>query len=282
MWKKSLWAGLLGAALPVSSLYAQAPTPITITVTRSSEAPPVSIILKDRNARAVPTRACLNHTGGGNIDVQQPSPDTIVVTMTGTAVAYGGPMGAATAGWNIDLEQCFEISFDDPKVKKAKLTIEGRVVGLLRSSCKGGGSAGFSAATASIAVNHSDLVAINVPGKSVSSGENLSVNDQAGPVSVPVQAGTYTLNQTFQISTCQPRCILPCKAPSAEFAPDPALDPLWISNWEPFKGASKKDFGFQVTVRVAADSSDDTKPEGNAAAPLPKGAEAERNAEIQP
>ena len=41
-----------------------------------------------------------------------------------------------------------------------------------------------------------------------------------------------------------------CKAASAEFAPDPALDPLWISYWEPFHGAIKKDFGFQVTVRV--------------------------------
>ena len=41
------------------------------------------------------------------------------------------------------------------------------------------------------------------------------------------------------------------KASSAEFAPDPALDPLWISYWEPFHGAAKKDFGFQVTLKVA-------------------------------
>ena len=39
---------------------------------------------------------------------------------------------------------------------------------------------------------------------------------------------------------------------SAEFAPDPALDPLWISAFEPFHGAAKKDFGFQVTIKVAA------------------------------
>jgi hypothetical protein len=40
-------------------------------------------------------------------------------------------------------------------------------------------------------------------------------------------------------------------AASAEFAPDPALDPLWISYWEPFHGAAKKDFGFQLTMKVA-------------------------------
>jgi hypothetical protein len=36
-------------------------------------------------------------------------------------------------------------------------------------------------------------------------------------------------------------------------APDPALDPLWISYWEPFRGAGKKDFGLQITLRVAPD-----------------------------
>jgi hypothetical protein len=48
--------------------------------------------------------------------------------------------------------------------------------------------------------------------------------------------------------------MLPCKAASAEFAPDPALDPLWISYWEPFHGATKKDFGFQITLKVAPDN----------------------------
>jgi hypothetical protein len=47
--------------------------------------------------------------------------------------------------------------------------------------------------------------------------------------------------------------LLTCKAASAEFAPDPALDPLWISSFEPFHGASKKDFGFQVTIKVAVE-----------------------------
>jgi hypothetical protein len=47
--------------------------------------------------------------------------------------------------------------------------------------------------------------------------------------------------------------VLPCKAASAEFAPEPALDPLWISYWEPFHGAQKKDFGFQVTIKVSAE-----------------------------
>jgi hypothetical protein len=39
----------------------------------------------------------------------------------------------------------------------------------------------------------------------------------------------------------------------AELTPDPALDALWIRYWEPFHGASKKDFGFQVILKVTAD-----------------------------
>jgi hypothetical protein len=110
------------------------------------------------------------------------------------------------------------------------------------------------------------LVALCLPDHAVACGENLSVNDHEGPITVPIAAGKYTLHQEFRLLASQPRAILPCKAPSAEFAPDPALDPLWISYWEPFHGAAKKDFGFQVTLKVApADA--ETPPSEKAAAP---------------
>jgi hypothetical protein len=65
----------------------------------------------------------------------------------------------------------------------------------------------------------------------------------------------YTLAQSFVVSAGHPQSLRPCKAASAEFAPDPALDPLWISYWEPFHGAVKKDFGFQITIKVVEDTS---------------------------
>ena len=65
--------------------------------------------------------------------------------------------------------------------------------------------------------------------------------------------GTYTLHGTLVLSATHPRSL--CGKPaSAEFAPDPALDPLWISYWEPFHGVMKKDFGFQVTIKVVPDT----------------------------
>jgi hypothetical protein len=232
-------------------------TPVTITVQPApAAAPPVSFILGPRHGHVTPLRKGCTHTGGGNIDVtlSSPSPDTLLVTMTGAAVAYGACL-PAVAAFQFDLEQCFEISFDSPKVKKAKLTLEGRVIGLLRSHKHKGGSAEYSNACAGVACGGASLLSLCVPPHAVAGGENLSVNDHDGPVSVPgILAGKYTLHQTFAISASAPCCLLPCKAPSAEFAPDPALDPLWISYKEPFHGAAKKDFGFQVILKVADDT----------------------------
>jgi len=278
---KKLLASLVAGILPLP-LMAQAPTtvppgtPVTITVTQATPAvPDVSITLGARHGHVTPVKCGCNHTGGGNIDIQQPTADTVVVTMSGVCVAAGHPFKDSSAAMNFDLEQCLEISIDNPKVKKAKLTIEGRVIGLLRSECKGKGSAEQCKACATIGGEAGGLVALCVPPHGVAGGENLSLNCHEGPTTVPVIAGKYTLHECFGISASHGRG---CgKASSAEFAPDPALDPLWISYWEPFHGAAKKDFGYQVTIKVAA--ADDTngaaapeaKPEEKVPAPKTEG-----------
>ena len=213
--------------------------------------PPVTIVLGSRHGHATPQRQGFAHTGGGNIDVAQPAPDTVIVTMTGVAVAGAHPCKDSLAAWNFDLDQCFEVRFEDEKLKRAKLTLEARVVGLLRSHCKGGGVAEQGPGCATVLAGPVSLLTVCAPPHSVSAGENLSVNCKEGPVGVQMLAGTYTLHQTFGVRATHPRSLAPCKAASAEFAPDPALDPLWISYWEPFHGAAKKDFGLQVIMRVA-------------------------------
>ena len=228
-------------------------TPVTITVQPApAEAPTVSITLKDRHGHATPVRSGCTHTAGGNIDVQQPSPDTIVVTFGGVAVAAGHPHGSV-ATFDFNLEQCLDIVFEKPEVKAAKLTIEGRVIGLLRGGKAGAASVGCG--TAAVGAGGAAALSISAPSHAVGGCENLSINDKVGPVSGPVGAGPHTLAMTWQVTASHPRGLLG-KAASAEFAPD-ALDPLWISAKEPFKGAAKKDFGFQVTIKVA----DDTPPE---------------------
>ncbi len=244
---------LLGALLPGQPAPKTVPpgTPVTITVApAAASSPSVTLNLFERHGHATPHRQGFTHTGGGNTDVAQPSADTVVVTMTGVAVAGGHPCKDSAAGFDFDFEQCFEVSFDKPEVKAAKLTIEGRVIGLLRSQSHGRGSAEQGKACATVSSGPVALLTLCVPPHGVAGGENLSINCREGPVSVPVKAGKYTLHQSFQIGASHPRALLPCKAASAEFAPDPALDPLWISYFEPFHGAQKKDFGFQITIKV--------------------------------
>jgi hypothetical protein len=215
-------------------------------------APSVTISLAARQATATPIREGFTHTGAGNIDVAQPAPDTVVVTMTGVAVAGAHPCKTSVASLNFDLTQDFEVIFEKPEVKKAKLALEARVIGLLRSHSKGGGSAEICApGRAVVTSGTAEIIGLDLPARAVAGGENLSVNDRQGPVTVPVVAGKYTLHQFFGVTAAHPRNLWPCKAASAEFAPDPALDPLWISYWEPFHGAAKKDFGFQLILKVA-------------------------------
>jgi hypothetical protein len=220
-------------------------------------APAVTIDLGSRQAQGIPTRQGFSHTGGGNIDVQQPTPDVLVVTMTGVAVAGGHPCKDSLAALAFDLSQEFDVTAAKPEVKRVKLTIEARVIGLLRSHEKGGRSASITCPAHAFVIPTGVIgevpaaIEATLPGRSVAGGESLSVNDKCGPMAAVVPVGKYTLKQVFGVQATHPKRLLPCKAASAEFAPDPALDPLWISAFEPFHGAAKKDFGFQVIVRVS-------------------------------
>jgi hypothetical protein len=209
-----------------------------------------SIILYERHGHVTPTRRGCQHTGAGNIDVAQPTPDTVIVTMTGAALAAAHPCKDSVAAQDFDLNQCFEVVYDTPQPKPLKMTVDARVIGLLRSRPCGTNVAEESGAV-TLASGPTALVTITAPAHSVSRGENLSINDHEGPVSVPVVAGKFTLHQVFHVAVSHSHCLLPVKAATAEFAPDPAIDPLWMSYWEPFHGANKKDFGFQVTLKVA-------------------------------
>ena len=98
---------------------------------------------------------------------------------------------------------------------------------------------------------------------------------------MPVTAGKYLLRQTFRVSATAHATVLPTKGPSAEFAPDPAIDPLWLSYKEPFHGAVKKDFGFQLTLKVTEETEPE-KPENGDKAEKPEPPARERLPEPTP
>jgi hypothetical protein len=58
------------------------------------------------------------------------------------------------------------------------------------------------------------------------------------------------LHAGWHLEATHPKALLG-KSASAEFAPDPALDPLWVGGpRDPFHGATKKDFGFQIILKA--------------------------------
>jgi hypothetical protein len=229
----------LALALPAAFLSAQPPAP---------PAPKLAFVLKDRHGHATPQHSGTSHTGGGNTDVAQPREDTLVITTTGVVVAGPHPCSASAANMDFDLNQLFEIRSSDPKLEKARLTIEAHVLGLLRGDANGG-SAAVGEGTVAIAAGTATVATLSVEGHAVDACSNLAINDHKGPVSVPLSPGDYHLLQTFRISAAHVRSICG-KAACAEFAPDPALDPTWISITDPFHGANKKEFGFRVILRV--------------------------------
>jgi hypothetical protein len=239
---RALLVGMIGGALPLALLSAQPPAP---------PPPRVAFRLGDRHGHATPERTGAARTGGGNVEVTQPSDDTLNLIMTGVVVAGPHPCKESSALMDFDLNQGLEIVFADPALKKARLTIAGRLTGLLRGD-KYGGSASVGRGEIAVTSSHGAVVALSVEGHAVSGGENLAINDRKGSVSVSVLPGEYQVVQTLHIEAAHARSICG-KAASAEFAPDPALDPTWISVTEPFHGANKKDFGFRVVLRVEPD-----------------------------
>src|SRR5262245_6026436 len=70
--------------------------------------PAYQIVLRSRHAEVTPTRTKDAQTGGGSIVVEQPEPNTIVVTMGGSAVV-GSDFHGSSAGIDFNLEQDLEI-----------------------------------------------------------------------------------------------------------------------------------------------------------------------------
>lgn len=245
------------AQAPATSVPAPVPAPVCpppvapLAVRLVPAEPSVTLRLGDAEAHAVPHKHGCGKTGGGNVEVRQIAPDTIVVTMTGVAVAGGLLWGNSSAGFNLDLSQHFKVVYETPNVCGAELHLQGRVVGLLRNPCHGSANCSTACATVVAEGDHPlPIASISLPGKTIGGKEDLAVLTRQGPVVVPIGPGCYTLQQTFSLSASQPACQMVGKPASAEFAPAPALDPTWISYKDPFHGVAKKDFGFQVTLRV--------------------------------
>ncbi len=185
----------VGLVLPLAGQAADAPAPV--------------LTLNEREGRVTPHREGFQHTGAGEIDVAQPAPDTIVVTMTGVTVAGPHPCKDSAASMDFDLAQCFEVALDKAEGKKIKLTVTARVIGLLRSEAKGKGTAEESGCVTVSPLAGGEVASVTVPAHTVAAGESLSINDldSTGQTS-RVAPGKFSLHQTFHIDVNHPRALV--------------------------------------------------------------------------
>lgn len=223
--------------------------------------PPAEIIVAPGEATAVPTKNGVAFANGGIIDVAQPNPTTVVVTMSGLTATNADLCRTSVANYAFQLTQGFEIALSS-SIKSAKLTLEGRVIGLLRTdhelythhhfSHKCGTAETHSATAAVTVCDGPEVVALSMPARAAGCCEDLSVYNHEGPVVVPITAGKYDLHESWGFGTTHPA--FHCRGASAEFAPQPYYFPgannYWFEHWQPFNGAATKDFGFQVTIKL--------------------------------
>jgi hypothetical protein len=227
---------------------------------RAADPPPgpaYQIVLRSRNAEATPNRTGEAQTGGGSIVVEQPEPNTVIVTMAGSAVVGSDCHGSA-AGIVFNLEQDLDIVPTRAGVRPPRVGMVGRVVGTLQvtdpGKCgKSCGTADQGPATASLALGGTSLLCVNVKPSGVACGQESSVNFRDGPVETVAAPGSYCLNGTFRLGVTQGKGLCNRQAAVADFDPAPQLDAFWSDALKPFRAVPRQDFGFKIVLRVIED-----------------------------
>lgn len=228
----------------------------------ASPRPAVELVVMPGEASATPLKKGIAYVNGGVIDVAQPNPTTIVVTMTGLTAVNADLLCSSVANYQFDLVQCFKVAVNSKRVQASHLTLEGRVIGLLRSDhshhagccfhhlCKKCGTAEAMPATAAISCGSQPLVSLTLPARTASDCQDLSIYNHEGPLETMVPAGTFTLHANWGFGVTHPA--FHTRGASAEFAPQPSYVPesYWFSEFRPFNGLATRDFGYQVIIKV--------------------------------
>jgi hypothetical protein len=242
-----MFAGLIALVGPAAVAFAEQPA-----------GPAYQIILRSRRADVTPTRTREAQTGGGTIVVEQPDANTIVVTMTGSAVV-GSTCHGSAAEMAFLLEQDLEIV---PMRKGARPPLVGmvaRVVGTLQvtdpGKCgKACGAAEQGPAAACLAIGGTHLLSVNVESSSAACGQERSINYRDGPVECRASEGPYHLTASFHIGVTQDKAVCHRQFAVADFDPAPQLDAFWADALKPFRAVPRRDFGFKLVLRVIEDT----------------------------
>ena len=233
-------------------------SPAAVRAADPPAGPAYQIVLRSRHAEATPTRSKDAQTGGGYVVVEQPEPNTIVITMGGAAVV-GSECHGSSAAIDFNLEQELDIIPTRAGVRPPRVGMVGRVVGTLQVTDPGKcgktcGEAEQGPAAACLAIGGTSLLSINVKPSSVVCGQESSINYRHGPVESPAVPGCYVLTGSFHIGATQGKGVWNRQAAVADFDRAPQLDSFWSDALKPFRAVPRKEFGFVIVLRVVEDA----------------------------
>jgi hypothetical protein len=221
--------------------------------------PAYQIVLRSRHAEVTPSRTREAQTGGGSIVVEQPDPNTIVVTMGGSAVV-GSDCRGSSASIDFNLEQDLDIFATRTGVRPPRVGMVGRVIGTLQvteaGKCTGKpcGTAEQGPAMGALLMGPTNLLSVSVKPSAVACGQELAINHRDGPVEAPAVVGSYRLIGSFRVGVTQGNGVFNRHAAAADFDTAPQLDAFWSDILKPFRSVPRREFGFRLVLRVVEDT----------------------------
>ena len=215
--------------------------------------PKYTVTLGARDACVTPQTHVRARADGGVIDVQLRTPSTLEAALTGTPAADSYMGCTSTATQTFRLVQEFDVSCSDPNERNVSFTLGSTLCGYVRSMRKA--AAGVQLATASV-IPSTETVAplvLSHPVLGVSGTHGRLCNQQLPPVhGPPMPLGKFTLVADFVLDTSASGI---CNAHAvADFSPDTSLPADWVRMRDPFQGASKKSFGYTITLTAGPPS----------------------------
>ncbi len=248
---KPMIAALFVAVLGEWSALATAEDPVDLPALPLS--PPVySLTLGGRSACVTPSHQGQSRAEGGQIDMTSPSSNALAAVLSGSvaANAYLGCPGSASE--RFQLVQEFTITCSDKNVKTATMSLDSVLGGFVRSKhCAG---AGMRLATARICPVGSTqpVMVITHPMLAVEGNDGRLCNQHLPTLEVSgLPLGRYALTAEFVLEA-EAFGIADAHA-HADFSPSGSLPSDWVRTRDPFQGVDKKNFGFSLTLTVAAD-----------------------------
>jgi len=250
---KPLIAALIMALFGASSGPATAQDPVALPAIPRARGV-YELKLGGRSACVIPRHRGQSRAEGGQIDVTSPRSDALAAVLSGSvaANAYLGCPGSAAE--RFQLVQELEITCSDKNVKIAKLSLDSVLAGFVRSKHRAETGARLATARVCPVGSTEPLMEITHPTLAVQGTDGRHCNQHLPSVEMSgVPLGRYTLTAEFIIEA-EAVGIADAHA-NADFSPSGSLPSDWVRTRDPFQGVDKKDFGFSLTLTVAADDS---------------------------